>query len=72
MAYMRDTLSGLTAKQRASWYRKAEGIHRKLQYLMAEAIDAVGVEHRLTDEIDDVLCTAEGLVEALRPEKRRS
>jgi hypothetical protein len=69
MAYTRNYLANLTARQRASWERKAVEIKRRTEALMREAINAHTVDHPLTDMIDNVLHASEELAYALRPEK---
>lgn len=71
MAYTRNTLEGLTSKQRAGWARRARAIHRRAELLMADVMNAFGEEHPLTDSIDNVLVACEDLRSDLAPQKTK-
>ena len=48
------------------WASKASTILSKAEILMAELIDELGVDHHLTDEVDNILVAAQDTVNALR------
>lgn len=55
-----------TGLQRLKWLRRAETINRKAEDLMYEVTGALGVEHPLTDYIDNVVHMSEEAVNVLR------
>jgi len=54
-----------TKTQMRQWGKRAATILTKIEKLQDDMMEDLGVDHRLTDLTDDVLCTAEILVAAM-------
>lgn len=59
------TERAVSLKTSASWLKRAETIQRKIELLQSDMIGALGVDHYLTDEGDDVIVAAGNLCFAL-------
>lgn len=51
-----------TGKKMLAWLRRAETIKRKSEDLMHDVVSVTGVEHPLTDYVDNVVHMSEELV----------